>query len=66
MSEILENILGFGDNCVWIGCLKHLLLSRENTCHHESRMYQIVSKFQILLRQNFSNWSYFGVMEKYV
>ena len=29
----LENYLSFGDNCVWIGCFKHALLLRENTCH---------------------------------
>ena len=28
-----ENIFEFGDNCIWIGCVKHLLLLRENTSH---------------------------------
>ena len=26
----------FWDNCIWIGCVKHWLLLRENTCHRES------------------------------
>ena len=28
-----ENIFWFGDNIIWIGCVKHSLLLRENTCH---------------------------------
>ena len=32
----LKSIFPFGDNIVWIGCFKHSLLLRENTCHRLS------------------------------
>ena len=32
----LKSIFPFGDNIVWIGCSKHSLLLRENTCHRLS------------------------------
>ena len=57
----LRKIFFFGDNSLWIGSVKHSLLPRENTCHRESTCYQRVSRFQILLRQNFSNRNYFKV-----
>ena len=70
ISEILKEIqkifFCFGDNSPWIGSAKHSILPRENTCHRESTCYQRVSRFQILLRQNFSNRSYFKVTKNYV
>ena len=30
-KKISENIFQFLDNCIWIGCVKHFLLLRENT-----------------------------------
>ena len=57
----IKSFLGFGDDCIWIGCVKHLLLSRENTCDHKSKIYQTVS---ILLRQNFLNRSSFRLIKK--
>ena len=59
-----ENISGFGDNCVWIGCFKQSLLPRGNMRHQESISYQTVSRFQMLLRQDFSNWKCFNAIEK--
>ena len=32
----LENIFWFWDNCISIGCIRHSLLLRENTCHQMS------------------------------
>ena len=60
-----ENTLGFADNCTFIGIVEHSLLPRENTCYPEPISYQKVSRFQILLRQNFSNWSYIKVIKKF-
>ena len=28
-----QNIFRFGDKCIWIGCVKHLLLMRKNISH---------------------------------
>ena len=64
-EENAENILGFGDNCIWIGCVKHSLLPRENTCHRDPVCYQTVSRSQILLRKNVSNWSSFRYIKEY-
>ena len=50
-----ENTVKFGDKCTLIGCVKDSLLPRDNTCHSQSTSYQIVSRFQILLRKTFSN-----------
>ena len=63
--ENWENTLGFRDNCTLVDYVKGSHLSRESTCHREFISYQTVSTFQILLRQNFSNWSYFKVMKQY-
>ena len=30
------NIFWFGNMCIWIGCVKHSLLLRENPCHRVS------------------------------
>ena len=50
-----ENIFRFLNNCIWIGCVKHSLLLRENTSHRLSICWQNVSRFKLLLRQNFSS-----------
>ena len=55
---------GFGDNRIWIGCVKDWLLTRENTCHRECISCETVSRFQILLRKNFLNWSSFRLIKK--
>ena len=58
-----SNIFWFGDNCIWIGCVKQSLLLKENTCHPVSICEQTVSRFQMLLKENFfqadflSEWS---------
>ena len=36
LEKSLENIVSFGENWIWIGCVKHSVLTRENTCHLES------------------------------
>ena len=59
-----ENIF-FWNNSIRIGCVRHLLLLRENTCHRVSVCEQTVSRFQILLKQNFSSWFRFRVIKKY-
>ena len=55
----------FGDDGIWIGCVKDWLLPRENTCHGECISCQTVSRFQILLRKNFLKWSSFRLIKKY-
>ena len=55
----------FWNNSIRIGCVRHLLLLRENTCHRVSVCEQTVSRFQILLKQNFSSWFRFRVIKKY-
>ena len=30
------NIIGIVDNCIWIDCIKHSLLQRDNTSNQES------------------------------
>ena len=60
-----ENILSFRENCIWIHFVKLALLPRQNACHHQSICSETVSRFQILLRQNFSNWSFFKLIEKF-
>ena len=62
-EKMWENIFNFGDNFIWIGCIKHPLLRRENTCHREPIYWQTVSRFQILMKKNFSNWSSFRVIK---
>ena len=32
----LRKYFGFWDNSIWIGCVKHSLLLRQNTCHRVS------------------------------
>ena len=59
------NIFPFGDNCIWIECLRPSLLPRKNTCHRLSISKQTVWRFQILLRQNFGSWFSFKVINKY-
>ena len=60
-----ENNFCFGDNCIWIGCVKYSLLPGKNTCHRESISYQTVSIFQILLWKIFWNWSSLRLIKKY-
>ena len=56
---------GFGDDGIWIGCVKDWLLPRGNTCQRESISYQILSRSQILITQNFLNWSSFRLIKKH-
>ena len=60
-----QNNFRFLDNCIWIGCVKHSLLLRENTFHRVSICKRTVSRFQILLRENFSSWFFFILIIKY-
>ena len=60
-----ENIFWFCDNSIWIGCVKHSLLQRENTCRGLSIYQQTVSRFQILLQPHFWSWFCFKVIKKY-
>ena len=55
----------FWDNCIWISCVKHSLLLRENTFHPVSICEQTVSRFQILLKTSFLNWLPFRVIKRY-
>ena len=60
-----ENISRFLDNCIWIGCFRHSLLLRRNTCHRVSICWLTVWRFPTLLRQNFSRSIFFKVIKKY-
>ena len=60
-----ENTFNIWDNCTFIGCVKHSFLPTENTCHWQSICDQTVSRFQILIRQNNSNWISFRLIMKY-
>ena len=60
-----KNISRFLDNCIWIGCFKCLLLLRENTSHRVSICLQTVSRFQVLLKQNFLSRFFFRLIKKY-
>ena len=66
LAKNWENVSGFGHNWIWIGCVKHSLFPRANTCHRESICYQTVSIFQIILRLNFTNLSYSKAIKKYL
>ena len=61
-----ENIFWFGNNCIGIGCAKHSLLLRENTCHPVSICLQACSRFEILLKRHFWSWFFSRVVKKYV
>ena len=57
-----ENISWLWDNCILIGCVKHSLLLRENTCQRVSICWETVSRFKILQNRAFradllSEWS---------
>ena len=58
-EKIWENPFQLGYNCISTGCIKHSLLLRENICHRVSICWQTVSRFQILLRQNFVDLIFF-------
>ena len=60
-SEIFFN---FRDNWIWVSCVKNSILPRENICHRELCSQLTVSRFQLLLRKNLSNWSSFTVIKK--
>ena len=61
----LQIFFGFGDNGIWIRCVKDWLLPRENTCHRECISCETVSRFHILLRKNFLKWSSFKLIKKF-
>ena len=61
----LQKYFRFLEIYIWIGCVKQSLLLRQNTCDQVSIWWQKVSKFHILLRQNFSSWFFFRVIKKY-
>ena len=61
----LSKFSSFWDNCILIGCAEHSLLARENTSHSEAISWKTVWRFEILLRQTFSNWIYFRVTKTY-
>ena len=60
-----ENIFRFLEKCISIGCVKQSLLLREDTFHLVSICWQTVSRFQILLRQNFLSRFFFIMIRKY-
>ena len=64
-KKILRKYFRFGDNFIWIGWVKDSVLRKENKCHRESIYWQTVSRFQILLKKTFSDWSFFRVIKKY-
>ena len=49
----LGKIFFFWDKLIWIGCVKHSHLTRENTLNRVLICQQTVSRFQILLKCNF-------------
>ena len=65
MQKKLSTLLfDLENNGIWIGCVKHSFLLRENTFHRVSICYETLSRFQILLKQNLSSWIPFGASKK--
>ena len=61
-----ENFFLFGNSCISLGCVKHLLLLRENTFHRVSISWKTVSTFQILLKHKFLSWFSLGEIKNFV